>query len=209
MNVRVVPHKRGRGKWAVDYRCPVTKKRKYESFGSKRAAVARKKKLEGEHAAGTYRPVHAITWSEFIEEYRDKVQSGKKHNTQSVEDGAIAMFEKHCSPTTLRAITTRTIDEFRTKRSGDKGRKKKTVSSDTVNKELRALRTMLKKAHEWHYLLEVPKFTLKKTSEPEPRAIPITLFNAILDAVAVWDATVDRRPTGWRKGCKDDVARVQ
>jgi len=207
MNVRVVPHKRGRGKWAVDYRCPVTKKRKYESFASKKAAVARKKKLEGEHASGTYRPLHAMTWPDFVAEYREKVQIAKKLNTRKVEDGAIAMFQKHCSPTSLRAITTKTVDEFRTKRSRDKGRKNKTVSGDTVNKELRALRTILKKAHEWHYLPEVPKFTLKKTSEPEPRAIPIELFTAILDAISVWDATVDRRPAGWRKGCKAEAER--
>ena len=76
-----------------------------------------------------------------------------------------------------------------------------------MNKELRALRTILKKAREWHYLIEVPKFTLMKTSEPEPRAIPIARFNAILDAIPVWDATVDRRPAGWRKGCKTEGER--
>lgn len=209
MNVRVVPHKRGRGKWAVDYRCPVTKKRKYESFGSKRAAVARKKSLEGEHASGKYRPLHATTWAEFIAEYREKVQIGKKLNTRKVEDRAIAMFEKHCSPTSLRAITTKTIDEFRTKRSRDKGRKEKTVSGDTVNKELRAVRTALKKAQEWHYLQEVPRFSMKKSAEPEPRAIPIVEFQQILSVIPSWDATVDRRPAGWAKGCKGNAERVR
>ena len=53
----------------------------------------------------------------------------------------------------------------------------------------------------------MPKFTLKKTSEPEPRAIPIEQFSAILNAVTEWDATVDRRPTGWRKGCKSASER--
>lgn len=207
MNVRVVPHKRGRGKWAVDYRCPVTKKRKYESFDSKKAAVARKKKLEGEHASGTYRPLHAMSWSEFISEYRDKVQIGKKLKTRKVEDRAVAMFEAHCSPSSLRAITTKTIDEFRAKRSRDKGRKADVVSSYTVNKELAALRTILRKAREWHYLSEVPKFTLRKTSEPEPRAIPIDVFTSILNAIPLWDAAVDRRPAGWQKGCKAELER--
>ena len=202
MNVRVVPHKRGRGKWAVDYRCPVTKRRKYESFGSKREAVARKKKLEGEHAGGTYRPLHATTWREFVDEYREKVQIGKKLNTREIENNAIAMFEKHCCPTSLRAITTKTIDEFRTKRSRDKGCKSEKLSGYTVNKDLRAIRTILKKALEWHYLTEAPRFTFQKTTEPEPRAIPIVEFTAILVSVTQWNATVDRRPDGWRKGLK-------
>jgi len=58
MNVRVIPHKRDKSKCAVDYRCPVTKKRKYESFDTKKEAVARKKELEGDCSKGTYRPMH-------------------------------------------------------------------------------------------------------------------------------------------------------
>jgi hypothetical protein len=183
----------------------MTKKRKYESFATKKAAVARKKKLEGEYVSGTYRPLHAITWAEFKREYREKVQAGKKLKTRQVEDRAIAMFEKHCSPTSLRAITTKTIDEFRTKRSKDPGRKEASVSGDTVNKELRALRTILKRAHQWRYLSDASKFTLNKPSELEPRAIPIDQFTAIIDAISVWDALVDRRPAGWKEGCKPAV----
>lgn len=73
MNVRVREHKRGNGKWAVDYYCPVTKKRKYESFDTKPAAVARKKELEGKAATGEYRPLHKRTWAEFKTEYQEKI----------------------------------------------------------------------------------------------------------------------------------------
>jgi integrase len=151
-----------------------------------------------------------MTWAAFVLEYREKVQAGKKTSTCEVEDHAIANFERHCSPTSLMSISTKTIDEFRTKRSRDKNKKKRTkVSSSSVNKDLRAIRVILKKAHEWRYIPDVPKFTFMKVNEPEPRAIPISEFNAILAAVATWDAGIDRRPTGWRKGCVDDSVRVR
>src|SRR5262245_54391914 len=90
MNVRVIPHKRGNGKWAVDYRCPMTRKRKYESFDTQKQAVARKKELEREDVKGTYRPLHRRTWAEFVEEYRAKILPRQKPKTRQCYELAIA-----------------------------------------------------------------------------------------------------------------------
>ena len=116
MNVRVIPHKRDKTKWAVDYRCPVMKKRKYESFASKKEALARKKELEGKEATGEYRPLHRRTWAEFVAEYREKVLSHKKWKTKMAEQEAIGHFERLCAPALVANINTRTIDEFKSKR---------------------------------------------------------------------------------------------
>src|SRR3990172_3607479 len=81
MNVRIIPHKRDKTKWAVDYRCPITKKRKYESFDTKAEAKDRKKELEGQYATGKYRPVHRRAWAEFIAEYEDKILNHQRYQT--------------------------------------------------------------------------------------------------------------------------------
>jgi len=177
----------------VDYRCPVTKKRKYESFDTKKAAVARKQELEGKAATGEYRPLHRRTWSEFVAEYREKVLDHKKLKTRRAYSEAVAHFERLCAPSTMAAITTRTIDGFAARRAGEtwtRGKEKVgsrqkpnayPVSPTTVNKNLRHLRAILLHAHRWGYLPIVPQFNLFKTADHEPRAMPASVFDKILD----------------------------
>lgn len=190
MNVRVIPHKRDKSKWAVDYYCPVTTKRKYESFASRKEATARKKELEGKAATGEYRPLHRRTWAEFVGEYREKVLAHGARKTQSAYGEAIAHFDRLCHPSAMATITTRTIDEFSAKRAGETWSRAKAksdeqvarfpVSPNTTNKNLRHLRAVLRRAHRWGYLPIVPEFKLLKVPDREPRAMPPDVFDRVL-----------------------------
>lgn len=201
MNVRVRPHKRGNGKWAVDYYCPATHHRKYESFDSKQEAVARKKELEGKEAKGEYRPLHKRTWAEFIAEYREKVLNHKKLKTRKAEDEAIGHFERHCTPSLVANVNTRAIDEFKAKRRADDGRTKgEKVSLFTVNKNLGSLRTILRTAHRWGFLPIMPEMTMLRTGDYEPRPIPPDVFDKILEAAAKIDARIATEAKNWQGG---------
>jgi len=184
VKVRVIPHKRGNGKWAVDYYCPVTRKRRYESFPTKRQAIARKKELEGKAATGEYVPVERRTWTEFRTEYEQRVLKLKRSvKTKICYRQALDTFERLCTPHLLINISTRVIEEFAAKRLAEG------VSCFTVNKELRVLRAALRTAHRWCYVQRLPEFKMLKTPDKEPRAIPPDQFERIL-AVA---STLDER----------------
>lgn len=187
MNVRVIPHKRDNSKWAVDYRCPVTKKRKYESFDTKREAVDRKKELEGKEAKGEYRPLHRRTWAEFRAEFESKLLPRKEPKTRGFYRDAIRAFERVACPTLMQTIDTRMIDEFATKRLHDpkrpNGKNKDAqprVSIATVNATLRHIRAMLRVAHEWGFMPMLPRVRMLSEPEHEPRAIPVDVFEKIL-----------------------------
>jgi integrase len=180
----------------------VTKKRKYESFDSKKAAIARKQELEGKAATGEYRPLYRRTWAEFKAEYCEKVLVHSAYKTRCAYSEAIAHFERMCMPTTMAAITTRIIDEFASKRAAEKWSRGKArrnsatkpraypVSPTTVNKNLRHLRSVLRRAHRWGYLPIVPEFKLLKTPDREPRALPPDVFERILDAARSLDERI-------------------
>jgi Phage integrase SAM-like domain len=191
VNVRVIEHKRGNGKWAIDFYCPITKRRKYENFDTKKEAVDRKRELEGKEAKGEYRPLHRRTWAEFIAEYQEKILNHGAPKTRRAYGEAIIHFERLCAPQEMRTITTRTIDEFSAKRAAERwtrtkkenresesssGSKSSTrseghpLSPNTVNKNLRHLRSILRVAHRWGYLPLIPEFKLLKTPERDPRA---------------------------------------
>jgi integrase len=199
MNVRVIPHKRTfaplvkqlgkeqalkqyRGPWAVDYYCPVTKKRKYERFDTQKQAVARKRELEGKQATGEYRPLHRRTWTEFVERFRRTVLANAKHKTRLAYEETIAHFERLCTPAVVANITTSMVDEFAALRASDTRGKyvKRPISKHTVNKTLTHLRAMLRVAHRWDYLPKLPEFRSVKAPDPIPRAIPLHEFEALL-----------------------------
>jgi integrase len=212
MNVRVIPHKptftplakrlgrmqaqeQYKGPWAVEYRCPVTKKRKYESFATKKEAIAKKKEFEGDDSKGTYTPLHKRTWTEFVKQFRETMLANVAHKTKLAYDETIAHFERLCSPTIVSAITTATIDKFAALRTSDtRGKfKKRPIRKHTINKGLVHLRAMLRKAHRWDYLPKLPEFRMLRAPDPDPRAISLQEFDAILDSARSLDAQLADR----------------
>ena len=72
---------------------------------------------------------------------------------------ALAHFERIVKPARMSSITSSTIDGFIATRRQEKSSKKEGapfVSPATVNKELRHLRTVLRKAAKWGFVQQVP-----------------------------------------------------
>jgi integrase len=78
---------------------------------------------------------------------------------------------------------TSTVDEFRAKRRSEPGKKKgASVSPATVNKDLRHLRAVLRRAHSWGYLPRVPDFTFEKEAKKLPTYVAADHFACIYRA---------------------------
>ncbi|MCH8922431.1 MAG: site-specific integrase [Planctomycetes bacterium] len=100
----------------------------------------------------------------------------------------------------MNAIKTKTIDEYIAGRRQDPGRKPKSkVSPATINHDLRHLKAVLRIAHDWKYLPEVPKFRKVREVEQIGSIVSPEHFQAIYQAADV--ATMPRglhcEPVEW------------
>ena len=78
-------------------------------------------------------------------------------------------FERIVKPVRMTAITTRTLAEFAAERQREPTRTLgRSISPATVNKELRHLRAVLRKASKWGYLPRVPEIEFLR----EPGKLP-------------------------------------
>ena len=82
-------------------------------------------------------------------------------------------FERIIKPARVSAITSRTFAEYVATRQAEQSRKDgPKVSPATVNKELRTLRAIVRKAHKWGYLARIPEIDFLK--EPGKLAVYVT-----------------------------------
>jgi len=136
-------------------------KRKCQSCGrgskGKRTAGKLREKLAAELLTGTYADVSRKTWAEFRAEYAAKILPGLNHENRRLTVVALDHFERIVKPGRVATIKTTTIDHFITQRRKECGKTKDaTVSPATINKELRHLRAVLRKAFKWDWLPKMP-----------------------------------------------------
>ena len=150
--------------WSVGWYDPEGKRR-CKSCGpgseGKRNAEKLRKKIEAELLTGTYEDKSKMTWANFKAEFDARIAAGMLPQTRRLTMDALRHFERIIKPQRIGAIKTQTIDDFISKRRLDKGRKKgECIRAASVNKELRHVKAVLRIAHEWKYLAEVPKFRM-------------------------------------------------
>ena len=200
--------------WSVGYYDPDGKKRS-RKIGSKSMAEKFRKKVEGQLAAGTYETVSRKSWSDFRQEYSDKILSGLKPRSRDEIGYTLDHFERIIKPGKMASIKSQTIDTYAAKRRRERGRKpKSTVSPYTIKKELSAIRAALNVACDWGYMAGVPKVRKVKVPEAMPRPVTQEHFEVIYNACHVatmpkgltypaedwWKAIlVFGLTTGWRK----------
>jgi integrase len=95
----------------------------------------------------------------------------------------MAHFARLCKPGKVASIRTATIDDYKAKRRLERGRRKgETVSPATINKELRHLKAVLRKAYKWKYLPELPDFEMARENGKLPTYVSPEHFAAIYGA---------------------------
>lgn len=130
-------------------------KRREKKFERRKLAEqfqARKSlELEATEATG----VRHVDWSLFRKEYEAHIKSTLKPSTVYNYQLALNSFERVCKPVKVSTITSKLIDQFVTVRCGERGTKPgSTISSASVNSELRVIRRALRIAKKWKYLPE-------------------------------------------------------
>ena len=164
----------------------------------KKAAERLARKIEGQLLAGTYESQSKATWKQFREEHETRTLAVLDVRNRQETAHALKQFERIIRPVRMQAITTRTIAEFVAKRRGERGIRKGTlVSPATINKELRHLRAVLRKAYKWGYLPKLVDFEFLKEMKKLPSYVPpedfIRLYVACKHAVLPERHAVSRR----------------
>ncbi len=172
-------------------------KRRCQSCGpgkaGHKAAQKLADKIHSELVEGTYkRDLDKKKWSDFREKYETDILAKKGPSTRRMTLEVLELFEKHVGPKLMKTIKTATIDEFVRKRRQDRGKYPgETVSPATVNKDLRHLRAVIRKAFKWGWLDKLPEFEFEK--EPQKEATYVTPEDFAKMYVACDSATL---PTG-------------
>ena len=159
-----------------------------------------RKKTEGQLAAGTYEGTARKSWADFRAEWEEKIGEGMLSETRRCTLDALAHFERLVKPKKINAIKSLSVDHFIAKRRKEKGRKKGSVISPaTVNKELRHLKTVLRVAVDWGYLVSPPKFRMIREPQKLIRYVTPEHFAAIYSAcdVATRPANSNYTPGDW------------
>jgi integrase len=187
--------------WSVGWIDPAGKRRS-QRRGSKSNAEKFARKIEGQLAAGTYADVSKTKWADFIAEHKSKVLGGQSVGTRAATLTALKNFQRLAKPVTMRGITTATVDGFIAARRAERVKDDKAVSPATVNRDLRHLRAVLRKATKWGYLIKCPDFTFLREPGKLPSYVTPEHFAAIYKAAitATLPAEQPFTPAAWWQG---------
>jgi integrase len=186
--------------WSVGWIDPDGKRRS-KRVGSHSMAEKFCRKVEGQLAAGTYQSTSRKTWAEFRAEYEAKILPRQARKTQEVTVSALRHFERIVAPGKMSSIKTETIDGYVATRQTEKGKKpKSTVSPATVNRELRHLKSAFRIAHDWGYMVTLPKIRKMREESRIGAIMTVEHFKTIYeacDAVAVLPEGIATPPGAW------------
>lgn len=187
---QVKKHGAAAASWYVGWYDP-DGKRRCQSCGAgakgKSAAAKLCRKIAAELLEGTYaRSNEKKTWKEFRDEYEQQILDSLAPNTRRQVINALNHFERIVNPRLMKSIKTQAIDIYRAQRRAEGGKKRESiVSRATVNKELRHLRAVLRKARKWGYIDAIVDFDFEKEPKKLPQFVTPEHFAAIYKACDV------------------------
>lgn len=187
-----------------------------EGFHGKKTADRLRNKITSELMTGTYQIKEKKLWTDFRAEYERRVLPGKAVRTRDEVLAALNHFERIVKPVRVFAIDTGHVDDFIAARREERGRKPGThLSVASVNKELRHLKAVLKKAVKWGYVKNAPDFAMERVPQRVPTYVSPEHFALLYQAceharrpknlpypVADWwrGLLITAYMTGWRIG---------
>jgi integrase len=203
---QVKKHGPERASWYAGWIDPEGKRR-CQSCGpgarGKDAAERLARRIEGQLLAGTYEDKACKTWKEFRTVYDAKVLEGMAARNRQETTFALRHFERLIRPQRMRGITSLTLADYVARRRKEDGAKPGTlVSPATINKELRHLRAVLRKAHRWGFLAKLPEFEFQKEAGKLATYVPPGDFARLYAACdsARWPASFPFSAADWWRG---------
>lgn len=156
-----------------------------------------KKETELEHGIATPR---STAWVTFRLQLEGTIIApmGVKNRREALN--ALAHFERIAKPKRVDAVTTAVVDLYRTRRQGERGRRKGTlVSPATVNKELRYLRAAFNVAADWGLMSKPPKVRMLREPQRDPEFVDDETFAKLYEAcdTMVLPAAQNHTPAEW------------
>jgi integrase len=123
-----------------------------------------------------------MTWATFRELFEAEYVSARRRNTRESYRIMLDLFERLCKPTSLRAITERTVSHFAYSLRRERGRAKDSMGQApaTILQRLNLLKAALGWAVEQKLLPELPAFPYVKVPKKKPQPIPLESFERLL-----------------------------
>lgn len=161
---------------------PITGKRKSQSAETDNRAVAEMKRtiLEADLNRGLHKEVSRMTWERFREMFEDEYVTSRRLNTREGYGFMFDSFERLCSPTSLRAVSARTISTFAAKLRKEPGKHGSTMQESTIKVRLQFLHTALAWAVKQKLIPECPEFPVIRPPKRKPQPVSSEVFERML-----------------------------
>jgi len=160
----------------------------------KQKADQRKRKIQSELDMGMHQPPSKKKWADFRKEYEEKIYPNLARQSREQVSAVLNHFERIVKPRQMSKLTTQTIDAFvavlRTERGKNRG---STMSIATINKDLRHIKAVLRKAVEWERLPKMPRIKLLREPEKLKRYVTQEHFDKLYQDAA-FKANLPKNP---------------
>jgi integrase len=162
---------------------PETGKRKSRSActADEKEAEAKRVDLEADLNNDRYQEASRMSWERFRELAEEEYIAPKRPNTQRNYEMMFNLFEKVCSPRSLRGVSERTLSAFVLGMRRAEVRGRIGMSASTISVYLQLLHSALSWAVVQKFIPAVPTFPDVKVPKKKPQPVPLESFERLLD----------------------------
>ena len=178
----------------------VNRSKKWIRLGKIHKIEAKKilKQLETEHLKGKLGILDTkqILLSDFLDEYLIHCRTNKAPNTYRLEKGIAKNIQSYFGNVLLRRIDNYGLEGYKTSRVS------KGLKPASTNRELMAIKYMLRKAKDWQYIDDIPHIKLLKIPNRPIRYLSVKEMENLINHSSVWlkPIIIVLRNTGMRIG---------
>jgi integrase len=174
---------RDRSTLVLQWLDPDTGRRKSKSAGTANPKEAEQLRgdLEADLNHGRHKETSRLSWERFRELFEQEFLPSRRPNTQRNYRVVLDLFERHCQPTTLRGISTRTMSAFAAALWKAPGKGSPTMMPSTIKVRLQFLHTVFSWAAEQKLIAECPGFPSVKVPRKRPQPVATESFERLVD----------------------------
>ncbi len=178
----------------------VNKRKKWIRIGKVSKPEAKKilKQLEAEHLKGKLGLVEnkQILLDDFLNEYLAHSKTNKAPNTYRLEKGIAKTIRSHFGNILLTTIDNRGLDTYKASRVN------KGLKPSSINREIMAIKYMLRKAYDWKYIEHIPNIKLLKIPNRPVQFLSVDEIDSLINHSSIWLKPIIMvlRNTGMRIG---------